>query len=85
MGLPARALPDGRTRFLNREHESSWLRQLAPRRSGVLGSIGGLVDYVFGEPLHLAIVRRMMLGIKRRAEEADLGLTRDGLVAVTKG
>jgi hypothetical protein len=61
-------LPDGQTRLLNRERESGWLRQLAPRRSGVLRTIGGLIDYGVGEPLHFAMVRKMMLGIKGRAE-----------------
>ena len=63
-----RPLPGGRTRFLNRERESGWLRQAAPRRSGVLQALGALVDYMVGEPLHFAMVRKMMLGIKSRAE-----------------
>lgn len=61
-------LPGERTRFLNRERESGWLRQVAPRRSGVLRAAGALVDYAVGEPLHFAMVRKMMLGIKQRAE-----------------
>lgn len=61
-------LPGGRTRFLNRERESGWMRQLAPRHSGVLRALAGLIDYAVGEPLHFAMVRRMMLGIKARAE-----------------
>jgi hypothetical protein len=61
-------LPGGQTRFLNRERESGWLRQLAPPRLGILRALGGLVDYAIGEPLHFAMVRKMMLGIKERAE-----------------
>ncbi|HET6875747.1 MAG TPA: hypothetical protein VFH70_13255 [Acidimicrobiales bacterium] len=61
-------LPGGRTRFLNRERESGWIRRLAPRRSGVLRALAGLADYAIGEPLHFAMVRRMMLGIKARGE-----------------
>lgn len=41
---------------------------LAPRRSGVLRALGGLIDYAVGEPLHFAMTRRMMLGLKERAE-----------------
>ncbi len=63
-------LPGGRTRFLNRERESGWIRQLAPRRSGVLRAVAGLVDYMVGEPLHFVMVRKMMLGIKQRAERS---------------
>jgi hypothetical protein len=63
-------LPGGQTSFLNRERESGWLRQLAPRRLGLLRAFGGLVDYVVGEPLHFAMVRKMMLGIKDRAESS---------------
>ena len=63
-------LPGGRTRFLNRERDSGWLRQAAPRRSGVLRGLGALVDYAVGEPLHFAMVRKMMLGIRSRAEES---------------
>ena len=63
------SLPDGGTRFLNREREGGWIRQVVPRRSGVLRAVAGLVDYVIGEPLHFAMARRMMLGIKTRAED----------------
>jgi hypothetical protein len=63
-------LPGGKTRFLNRERESGWLRQLAPRHFGVLRAFGGLVDYAVGEPLHFAMVRKMMLGIRDRAERS---------------
>ena len=59
---------DGRTRFFNRERDMGWIRLAAPRRSGLLRAAGALVDYVVGEPLHSAMVRRMMLGIKQRAE-----------------
>jgi hypothetical protein len=61
-------LPGGRTRLLVRERDSGWLRRAAPRRSGLLRAFGGLVDYVVGEPLHFLMVRRMMLGLKARAE-----------------
>lgn len=53
-----------RTRFINRERDRGWIRQLAPRSSGILRAIGGLIDYLVGEPLHFAMVRKMMLGIK---------------------
>lgn len=63
-----RPLPGGRTRLLVRDRDTGWLRQAAPRRSGVLRAAGGLIDYVLGEPLHFAMTRRMMLGLKQRAE-----------------
>lgn len=63
-----RPLPDGRTRLLVRERDAGWFRLAAPRRSGVLRAVAGLVDYVAAEPLHFVMVRRMMLGLKQRAE-----------------
>jgi hypothetical protein len=61
--------PGGRTRLLVRGRDSGWLRRAAPRRSGLLRVLGGLVDYVVGEPLHFVMERRMMLGLKQRAEQ----------------
>lgn len=63
-------LPKDRTRLLVRERDAGWLRLLAPRRSGMLRALGAIVDYAVGEPLHFAMVRKMMLGIKQRAETA---------------
>ena len=59
-------LTQQRTRLLVRERDAGWLRFLAPRRSGLLRALGGLVDYLIAEPLHFAMVRRMMLGLKGR-------------------
>ncbi len=67
-----RPLPEGRTRLLVRDRDAGWLRQAAPRRSGVLRAVGGLVDYAVGEPLHFAMTRRMMLGLKERAERSPV-------------
>lgn len=61
--------PDGGTRLLVRGRDAGWMRLAAPRRSGLLRALGGLIDYVFGEPLHFAMERRMMLGLKERSEE----------------
>jgi hypothetical protein len=61
-------LTGGRTRLLVRERDTGWLRLAAPRRSALLRALGGLVDYVIGEPLHFLMVRKMMLGLKKRAE-----------------
>lgn len=66
-------LPGGRTRLLVRERDAGWMRLLAPRGSGVLRAVLGLVDYVVAEPLHFAMVRKMMLGLKQRAEAAAVG------------
>ena len=59
---------EDRTRLLVREREPGWLRLAVPRRFGLLRAAGGLVDYVVGEPLHFAMTRKMMLGIKARSE-----------------
>jgi hypothetical protein len=47
------------------------MRLLAPRRFGLLRAAGGLVDYAIAEPLHSAMVRKMMLGLKQRAEQSQ--------------
>lgn len=60
----------GRTRFFNRERDMGWLRLAAPRSSGLLRAAGAIIDYVVAEPLHAAMVRGMMLGIKQRAEDS---------------
>lgn len=61
-------LPDGRTRLLNRERDSGWLKMMVPRRSVPLRCLAGAIDYVVGEPLHFAMVRKMLLGLRARAE-----------------
>lgn len=70
-----RPLPDGQTRLLVRERDAGWFRLAAPKRSGILSAVAALVDYVAAEPLHFVMVRRMMLGLKQRAEGTTL---RDG-------
>jgi hypothetical protein len=32
--------------------------------------VGAIIDYTIGEPLHFAMVRKMMLGLKQRAESS---------------
>ena len=61
-------LSGDRTRLLVRERDTGWLRLLASKRSGLLRAMAGLIDYIVAEPLHFAMVRRMMLGLKQRAE-----------------
>lgn len=56
------------TRLLVREREPSWIRRMMPRRSGLLRAVGGIIDYTIGEPLHFVMTRKMMLGLKSRAE-----------------
>ena len=63
-----RPVQEDRTRLLVRERDAGWLKYAAPRRSGLLRTIGSLVDYLIGEPLHFTMVRKMMLGVKERAE-----------------
>jgi hypothetical protein len=62
--------PGQRTRLLVRERDAGWLRLLAPRRFGLARAAASLVDYVVAEPLHFAMVHKMMLGLKQRAEQA---------------
>jgi hypothetical protein len=59
---------NGATRFLMRDRYAGWLRAFAPKHSGLLRLIGGGIDYLFGEPLHFFMERKMMLGLKERAE-----------------
>jgi len=61
-------LNENRTRLLVRDRDAGWLRLVVPRRCGLLRALGAIIDYTVGEPLHFAMVRKMMLGIKRRAE-----------------
>ena len=63
-------LGGGRTRLLVRERDAGWIRLAAPRRSGLLRALGGAIDVVVGEPLHFAMVRGMLLGLKQRAERS---------------
>jgi hypothetical protein len=65
-----RPLANDHTRLLVRERDTGWLKAAAPRRSGLARAAGALVDYVVGEPLHFAMVRKMMLGLKERAERS---------------
>ncbi|MFZ1175138.1 MAG: hypothetical protein WAO15_02445 [Mycobacterium sp.] len=64
-------LDENHTRLLVRERDAGWLRLLAPRRSGVLRALGAAIDYTVGEPLHFAMMRKMMLGIKKRAQTTN--------------
>jgi hypothetical protein len=50
------------------ERPVGYLKAVAAGRSGLLHAAGSLVDYVIGDPLHFAMVRKMMLGLKARAE-----------------
>jgi hypothetical protein len=61
-------LAEDRTRLLVRERDAGWTRLLVPRDFGLLRALGAVIDYAVGEPLHFAMLRKMMLGIKQRAE-----------------
>jgi hypothetical protein len=65
-----RPLPDDRTRLLVRDRDWGYLRAAAPRRLALLRAALRAVDYLIGEPLHFAMERKMMLGLKQRAESA---------------
>jgi hypothetical protein len=64
-------LAQQRTRLLVRERDAGWLRVLTPRRFGLLRAAAAAFDYIIGEPLHFAMVRKMMLGLKQRAEHSS--------------
>ena len=60
-------LPGDRSRLLVRTLGPGWARGfLGPY--GWLRLLGTAIDRVVGEPLHFAMERKMMLGIKQRAE-----------------
>jgi len=63
-------LAEHRTRLLVREPYPGWIRLIAPSRFGPLRALGGAIDCGVGEPLHFAMERKMMLGLKQRAELA---------------
>jgi hypothetical protein len=63
-------LPGRRTRLLVRDRDWGYLRLAAPRRLALLRAALGVIDYLIGEPLHFAMERKMMLGLKQRAESA---------------
>jgi hypothetical protein len=58
----------GRTRLLVRDRDTGWLRLLVPRRFALPRLGLSLLDYLVGDPLHFVMERRMMLGLKQRAE-----------------
>jgi hypothetical protein len=60
----------GSTRLLVRERYPGWMRRAALKRSGMRRALGGAVDYLFAEPPHFLMERKMMLGLKERAETA---------------
>ncbi|MFC4247270.1 hypothetical protein ACFOZ7_09715 [Natribaculum luteum] len=45
-------------------------RLLARKRSGALSPLETLLEYLFWDPSHFVMERKMLLGIKRRAEES---------------
>jgi hypothetical protein len=63
-------LPGRRTRLLVRDRDWGYLRAAAPPRFALLRAALGVIDYLIGEPLHFAMERKMMLGLKQRAESA---------------
>ncbi|MGZ8613811.1 MAG: DUF6544 family protein [Actinomycetota bacterium] len=64
-------LPDGRTRFLVRTR-GGWMHEWLSGHPA-LRRVGDAIDHVAGEPLHFAMERKMMLGIKERAERLAEG------------
>jgi hypothetical protein len=63
-------LPGGRTRLLVRNRDWGYLRAAAPRQFALPRAALSVIDYLIGDPLHFAMERKMMLGLKQRAESA---------------
>lgn len=63
-------LPGDRTRLLVRNRDWGYLRAAAPRQLALLQAALSVIDYLIGDPLHSAMERKMMLGLKQRAESA---------------
>lgn len=63
-------LPGDRTRLLVRDRDAGFLALLVPRRFVVPRVVLGVGDYLVGDPLHFLMERKMMLGLKKRSEEA---------------
>jgi hypothetical protein len=63
-------LPGRCTRLLVRDRNWGYLRAAAPRRLALLRAALGVIDYLIGDPLHFAMERKMMLGLKQRSESA---------------
>jgi hypothetical protein len=63
-----RRQPNGTTRLLVRTRDTGWARLAVSRRFGFLRGLAGVIDYIVGEPLHFAMERRMLLGVRERSE-----------------
>jgi hypothetical protein len=62
------ALPDTQTRFLVRMRGDGLVRASIPRHLRAARGLASLIDYLIAEPLDSVMVRRMLLGIRHRAE-----------------
>jgi hypothetical protein len=60
------------TRLLVRNRDWGYLRPAVPRRLALLRTALSVIDYLIGDPLHFAMEREMMLGLKQRAESAAI-------------
>lgn len=63
-------LSGDRTRLLVRNRDWGYLRPAAPPQLALLRAALSVIDYLIGDPLHFAMERKMMLGLKQRAESA---------------
>lgn len=63
-------LPGERTRLLVRERDGGYLQVLVPPAYVLPRRLLGAVDYLVGDPLHFVMERKMMLGLKERAESS---------------
>ncbi len=61
-------LPDNKTRLIVRLRGDGLVRAGVPRQLRALRGLASLIDYLIAEPLDSAMVRRMLLGIRSRAE-----------------
>jgi hypothetical protein len=63
-----KAIPDRRTRLFVRMRGDGLVRASLPARLRLLRGLASVVDYLIGEPLDSAMVRKMLIGIRERAE-----------------
>lgn len=71
-------LPCRWTRLLVRDRDWGYLRPAVPQRFALPRAALGVIDYLIGDPLHFVMERKMMLGLKQRAETAGSAAAKAG-------
>jgi hypothetical protein len=66
-------LPGSRTRLLLRDRDDGYTVHMVSRSHVLPRLVLGAADYLIGDPLHFLMERKMMLGLKERAESTWAG------------